>query len=127
MRNLTEVRDTLNLKGVKVLCRDYNAIRNEVGKGDFVYFDPPYHPLSNTASFTSYTSENFGWKDQEKLAELFHGLAGKKCFLMLSNSPEVRKLYEGHGYRLEVVKAGRAINSVAKKRGPVDELLVMNY
>jgi len=126
-RNLTEVRDTLNLKGVKVVCRDYNAIRNEVGKGDFVYFDPPYQPLSTTASFTSYTSENFGWKDQEKLAELFHRLAGKRCYLMLSNSPRVRELYEDRGYRLEVVKAGRAINSVAMKRGPIDELLVMNY
>jgi DNA adenine methylase len=126
-RNLTEVRDTLNLKGVEVLCRDYNAIRNNVGKGDFAYFDPPYQPLSTTANFTSYTSENFGWEDQQKLAKLYHKLAGKKCHLMLSNSPEVRELYEGRGYQLEVVRAVRAINSVATRRGPIDELLVMNY
>ncbi len=126
-RNLGEVRETLNQEGVKVLCQDYLMVRSEAKGGDFVYFDPPYEPLSNTANFTSYTSLNFSWADQEKLARLFHVLAAKKCYLMLSNSPEVRELYEGHGYRFESVKAGRAINSVATKRGPVDELLVMNY
>ena len=125
--NLAEVRETLNQQGVKVQCGDYVTIRNQVREGDFVYFDPPYHPLSETAHFTSYTSERFAWADQEKLASLFHTLTSKKCFVMLSNSPEVQQLYEGHGYHLKVVKAGRAINSVATKRGPIDELLVMNY
>jgi DNA adenine methylase len=125
--NLAEVRDTLNQEGIRILCRDYEAIRQEVKEGDFVYFDPPYHPLSETAHFTSYTSERFTWDDQEKLAGLFHKLAAKKCFIMLSNSPAVRRLYEGYGYQLDVVKAGRAINSVATRRGPIDELLVMNY
>ena len=127
IRNLTEVKYVLNLEGVKVLCRDHGDIKNEVGRGDFVYFDPPYKPLSGTASFTSYTRENFGLRDQEELAELYHKLSGKKCFLMLSNSPEVRDLYEGNGHHFEIVKAGRAINSVASRRGPIDELLVMNY
>lgn len=125
--NLAEVRDTLRQEAVKVLCRDYNAIRSEVREGDFVYFDPPYQPLSETAHFTSYTSESFSWADQEKVAKLFHTLARRKCHLMLSNSPAVRELYDGRGYRLESVKAGRSINAKATKRGPIDELLVMNY
>lgn len=126
-KNLTAVSKVLNMSGIRILHQDYLAARGQPKRGDFVYFDPPYFPASTTASFTSYTSEDFRWKDQENLSKLFHALAKKGCLVMLSNSPGVRQLYEGHGYRIETVKAGRAISSIGSKRGPVNELLVMNY
>jgi DNA adenine methylase len=125
-KNLAVVSSVLNQPGIKIQSRDY-ADAEEAKHGDFIYFDPPYQPLSKTANFTSYTSEIFAAKEQERLAQLFHRLSEKGCFVMLSNSPGVLPLYEGYNYRIETVKAGRAINSVGSSRGSVDELLVMNY
>lgn len=125
--NLRAVSSVLNKPGVRIMCDDYAKVAQYARKGDFVYFDPPYQPLSRTASFTSYTANNFELKDQIRLARLFQKLDSRGCLLMLSNSPRAESLYAGHGYRIERVKAARAINSVGGKRGPVDEILVMNY
>lgn len=125
--NLSEVSSVLNQTGVEIICQDYARVKQQAKKDDFVYFDPPYSPLSRTANFTSYTPGSFGRKSQEQLAEVFRDLSASGARVMLSNSPQVRPLYEGHGYRIETVRAGRAINSDATKRGPVDELLIMNY
>jgi DNA adenine methylase len=98
----------------------------DAGKGDFVYFDPPYDPVSPTASFTSYTAGDFGADDQRALAELMRTLADRGAHVMLSNSdtPFVRKLY--HGFRIEQVPCARAINSKASSRGAVMEVIVTN-
>ena len=96
------------------------------GAGDFVYFDPPYHPVSSTAKFTSYTQGSFDEDDQRELAALARSLDKRNCSVMLSNSdtPFIRKLYKG--FRLRTVDVARAINSNASKRGTVPELIITN-
>jgi DNA adenine methylase len=95
--------------------------------GDFVYFDPPYAPMSPTASFTSYAEGAFGDDQQVRLRDVFHELDRRGCKLMLSNSdvPRIRELYRA--FRVDLVAAPRAINCDAKKRGPVTEVVVRNY
>ena len=97
-------------------------------RGDFIYFDPPYHPVSETAYFTSYTEKTFKTEDQRRLAELYRALDEKGCLLMLSNSetPLVRELYQDR-YRIQIVSARRNINSRADKRGRIPEIVVTNY
>ncbi len=126
-RNLRAVSAALNDRNIKVRCSDFSMVKEDAQRGDFVYFDPPYQPLSPTASFAEYTSESFGMIDQERLVKVFHELAARGCYLMLSDSPMVLQLYDGHGYRIERVKASRAINCVGTGRGAIDELLVTNY
>lgn len=92
--------------------------------GDLVYFDPPYVPLNPTSSFTSYTKENFGKRDQEELAATFSELAERGVKVLLSNSdtPLVRELFQD--FKLHQLMAPRAINSKADRRQKVAELLV---
>ncbi len=103
---------------------DFRAAVVDAGKGDFVYFDPPYDPVTKTSNFTSYTAGSFGDDDQRALAELARGLVARGVRVMLSNSdtPFVRSLYRG--LRVERVKCARAINSNASRRGEVDEVVV---
>lgn len=115
------------LQSISLETCDFRSIPDFAQPGDFFYFDPPYHPLSETASFTSYTSGDFGENDQEELAEVFAQLSKKGCLCMLSNShtPLIHRLYRG--YRIEKVQANRAINSKVTNRKPIDEVLVLNY
>ena len=115
------------LQGVVVRAGDFSLCLETAAAGDFVYLDPPYDPLSNTANFTSYTSDDFGAGDQQRLAELFRTLDDRGCRVMLSNSstPFIRDLYGDYG-QIEV-QANRAISSKGNARGPIPELLVMNY
>ena len=118
------------LKNVEIKKQDYKEVLKKTKKGDFVYFDPPYYPVSKTASFTSYTSESFLEKEQIELRDTFIELHKRGCFVMLSNSdtPFINKIYsEPKGLRITKVQAGRAINSDASKRGKITEVLVTNY
>ena len=117
------------LQGVTLCDADFAEAIRDAGQGDFVYFDPPYVPLNATSSFTGYSRYGFDDEDHCRLAQAFHELTERGCRVMLSNSsaPLVYELYEGHGYRLEEVQARRNINSKGHKRGPVTELLIMNY
>ncbi len=117
------------LSGVEISCEDFEAGCDRAVAGDFVYLDPPYQPLSVTSSFTSYTAGDFGPGDQERLRDAFEAMTRRGVAAMLSNSdhPAIRDLYEGFGYRFEVVAMSRAINSVGSKRTPVPELLVSNF
>ncbi|MBX9723090.1 MAG: DNA adenine methylase, partial [Candidatus Obscuribacterales bacterium] len=74
------------LQNTNLNCRPFDKVLEHAKKGDFVYFDPPYHPLSSTANFTSYTKNSFSAADQEHLAETFAELDKRGCLLMLSNS-----------------------------------------
>jgi DNA adenine methylase len=114
------------LQDVTLLQGDFSRCAALAGPGDFVYLDPPYHPLSDTANFTSYTSGDFGIEDQRRLAKLFRELDQRGCQVMLSNSHTslVEDLYEG--YVQVQVQAIRAISSKASGRGSISELLVMN-
>jgi DNA adenine methylase len=118
------------LKGVEIKNQDYKEVLKKAKGGDFIYFDPPYYPVSKTASFTSYTSEGFFDKEQIDLRNTFKELSDRGCFVMLSNSdaPFINKIYsEIKGVRITKIKAGRAINSDASKRGKITEVLITNY
>jgi DNA adenine methylase len=108
------------------LCHgDFRAVAATARRGDFVYFDPPYDPVTKTANFTSYTAGAFGDDHQRALADLARGLVARGVKIMLSNSdtPFVRSLYRG--LRIDRVRCARAINSDASRRGDVDEVVVM--
>jgi len=118
------------LQNVEIKKQDYKEVLKKARKGDFIYFDPPYYPVSKTASFTSYTKEAFLDKEQTELRDTFAELHKRGCFVMLSNSdtPFINKIYsEIKGVRITKVQAGRAINSDASKRGKITEVLVTNY
>jgi DNA adenine methylase len=103
---------------------DYEQAVHDAGPGDLVYFDPPYVPLTETASFTSYTGDGFGAEDQRALADLVRRLVARGCRVLLSNSdtPRVRALYQG--LRVDRVFCARAINCNAARRGDVAEVIV---
>jgi DNA adenine methylase len=108
-------------------CSGFEVLVEKARPGDFIYFDPPYEPVSTTANFTSYTSGSFGPSDQEELAGVYATLDSMGCRVMLSNSdtPFIRDLYRRFDVR--TVLARRAINSKAERRGPVREVVVLNY
>lgn len=115
------------LQGVTIRHGSFELCLEHAAAGDFVYLDPPYHPLSETASFTSYTKDAFGPADQERLREVFGALDERGCKVLLSNSycDFILDLYAD--YAIEPVLAKRAINSNAAKRGAIKEVLVRNY
>jgi DNA adenine methylase len=114
------------LAGAKIEAEDFRLLELEAKAGDFIYFDPPYHPRSKTSYFTAYTRELFGQAEQEKLAALYRVLDRKGCLLMLSNSdtPLIRELYRD--FDIREVSARRMINSRADRRGAIRELVVLN-
>ena len=115
------------LQKAELHSRDFRDLASVARKGDFIYFDPPYHPRSKTSYFTSYTVGSFGEKDQRDLAEIYAKLDQRGCLLMLSNSdtPLIRELYAG--FHIHHVSARRTINSNSEKRGPISEVVVLNY
>ena len=117
------------LQSVTLRASDFAEATAAAEEGDFVYFDPPYAPLSATSSFTGYDRYGFTGADQARLARTVHALTGRGCRVMLSNSsaPLIYNLYQGHGYRILPIQARRSINSKPHKRGPVKELLILNY
>lgn len=123
--NLRLVSSTL--QDTEITLGDFALVLEKAQRGDFIYFDPPYHPLSETSSFTSYTAKDFGEEDQKRLADVFRTLDQRGCLVMLSNSdtPFIRELYDS--YNISIVKARRAINCRSNKRGPVNELVVRNF
>jgi DNA adenine methylase len=116
----------LALKNVELIHSSFESCLKYANEGDFIYFDPPYHPLSDTASFTSYTKEVFGVEYQKKLFDVFKKLDNRKCKVMLSNSycDFILDLYVD--YTKIVLKATRAINCKGTKRGEIKEVLILN-
>lgn len=115
------------LQNVDIEHDPFQTVLDWAEPGDFIYFDPPYAPLSKTASFTSYTEYPFGWEQQQELAEIFYILSKRGCKLMLSNSwtEAIINLYRD--FHCIELKASRAINSNSERRGKISELLVINY
>jgi DNA adenine methylase len=113
------------LQTVKLLTTDFETAVMSATAGDFVYFDPPYVPLSATSSFTSYTSVGFGSDDQVRLRDVALLLKKRGVHVLLSNSaaPLVRELY-GNGFKIHEVSAIRSINSKAEGRGAIKELVI---
>lgn len=131
---LHAVANVLARPRVSVVEAPFEGVADRARAGDLVYFDPPYAPLSQTASFRAYTARGFADVDQVKLQSLAIALARKNVGVLLSNSvaPSILALYENNrdtrraGLRAYRVPARRAINSKADRRGIVEELLVTN-
>ncbi|MGE0599599.1 MAG: DNA adenine methylase [Dehalococcoidia bacterium] len=117
------------LQHAELRSEDFAATCAAASPGDFVYLDPPYHPLSSTANFTGYTRADFGRADQQRLRDAFEDLSRRGVAAMLSNSDHeyVRGLYGGLGYRIQTVTMSRAINSRGTGRQPIGELLIDNF
>ena len=115
------------LKNTEIKCADFSEILTKVKRGDFVYFDPPYVPLNETSSFTSYTKDGFDMDMQFKLREVCDELDSMGVMFMLSNSDTkfVNELYSN--YEIKKVFASRAVNANAEGRGKITEVLVRNY
>lgn len=116
-----------NSNDIKIMQGDYRAVLKDLTKGTFVYFDPPYLPISTSSSFTGYTEGGFDEKEQIELKKECDKLSAKGIKFMLSNSdhPTIRELYKN--YNITTVQARRAINSKGNKRGEIKEVLVRNY
>lgn len=115
------------LQGLTIEQADFCQVRALAQPGDFVYFDPPYAPLSATANFTGYTKDGFDREMQYALRDLCRELDSKGVRFMVSNSsaPLVLGLYAE--FKIEFVYASRAINSKPSKRGKIPEVLISNF
>ena len=114
------------LEGVHLAMQDFRETLNQTRRGDFAYVDPPYVPVSLTASFTSYAKEDFGVEEQNELHAVCASAAARGVRLMLSNSdvPFIRKLYRD--FQIHTVQARRMVNCDGSKRGKVNEVVVIN-
>ncbi|MGQ0795741.1 MAG: DNA adenine methylase [Nitrosopumilaceae archaeon] len=127
--NLLIVSHVLRSKNISIKCQDFIKALENAQENDFVYLDPPYQPVSQTSNFTSYTNDNFGYEDQERLFLEFERLDSLGCKVMLSNSKsdEVLNLFENYTDNIIEIKANRSINSDSKKRANHSELIIKNY
>ena len=127
--NIRSVSHVLQSRKVSIKCRDFESVLNDTKKGDLVYFDPPYQPVSDTANFTSYTHKSFTITDLKRLANLCLDLDSKGCKVLLSNSDsqEVADMFTDKQWKIKKIEANRSINSNSKKRTGHFELLIKNY
>ena len=122
------------LQNVEIFYGDYSQCEQFATPNSFIYFDPPYRPMTNTASFVGYQQNGFNDENQKELAELFKRLANKGCKVMLSNSDPKNAnpndnffddLYKE--FDIQRIYARRMINCQADKRGDITEIVVRNY
>ena len=124
---LKSISNYLNKNNITILNTDFVDSVKNIRKNGFVYFDPPYDPISDSSSFTGYTLNGFDKEEQIRLKKLCDRLDNKGCKFLLSNSatPFILDLYKD--YEIIMVKASRTINSIGSGRGKIDEVLVKNY
>ncbi len=115
------------LKKASIQCVDFEKAIEKAEKGDFVYLDPPYYPVSKYSDFTRYTKEKFYQEDQVRLKESVDKLTKKGVYAMISNSDcdFIRNLYKG--FEVKTVVSSRSLNCKSDKRGEVSEVLITNY
>lgn len=129
LRNVSE-----KLKNVQIVCGDYKDSESFIDEKTFVYFDPPYRPLTPTANFTSYTEGLFDDKNQLELAEFVQKMNDKSAKVVVSNS-DPKNMNEDDNFfddtyashNIKRVSATRMINRSSEKRGPINELLISNF
>lgn len=131
--HVRSVASAFSRANVDIACVPFDEVLAGTGAGDFVYCDPPYAPLSRTASFAHYTAGGFSAFDQRRLQQAVIEACRRGAQVVLSNSsaPEIVSLYSAPaarkaGLTLTLVPARRAINSRASARGPVHEVVVTN-
>ena len=129
IENLTKLNKILNSTNTNIECYDYQNIITNVKEDDFVYLDPPYHPLNETSNFTNYTNFGFDINQQKRLANFFKELDKSKCKIILSNSDTIfiRDLYSSFKENIISLKTLRSINSNSKKRKNNNELIIKNF
>ena len=117
----------LNNNQIEIKKGDFEKAVLDVQPGDFVYFDPPYIPLSETSAFTSYTHEGFSYDDQVRLRDAFKRLSDTGAYVMLSNSSSalVEELYKD--FNIHYVEATRTNGAKSSSRGKISEIIVTNY
>lgn len=117
----------LNNNQLEIKVGDFEKAIVDVRTGDFVYFDPPYIPLSETSAFTSYTHEGFSFADQVRLRDVFKRLSDTGAYVMLSNSSSalVEELYKD--FNIHYVEATRTNGAKSSSRGKISEIIVTNY
>ena len=117
----------LNNNQIEIKKGDFEKAVLDVQPGDFVYFDPPYIPLSETSAFTSYTHEGFSYDDQVRLRDTFKKLSDTGAYVMLSNSSSflVEELYRD--CNIHYVEATRTNGAKSSSRGKISEIIVTNY
>lgn len=122
-----EISDYLNENNIEILNIDFEIAVEEAIAGDFVYFDPPYVPLNDTSSFTSYTHDGFTLDDQIRLRDIFSELTNRGVQVMLSNSATdiVEELYAD--FNIHRIEAIRTNGATQRSRRRVEELLITNY
>lgn len=124
---LKAVSKYFNDNDITILHGDYQDTLSYIHENDLVYLDPPYDPVSDTASFTGYSEIGFNKEDQIKLRDFCVQIHNRGAYFLLSNSATdfIKELYKE--FHIEIVKAKRPINSIGSKRGEIDEVLVRNY
>ncbi|HEW2269739.1 TPA: DNA adenine methylase [Streptococcus pneumoniae] len=117
----------INNNQLEIKVGDFEKAIVDVRTGDFVYFDPPYIPLSETSAFTSYTHEGFSFADQVRLRDAFKRLSDTGAYIMLSNSSSalVEELYKD--FNIHYVEATRTNGAKSSSRGKISEIIVTNY
>lgn len=132
-QHLRQVAAALRDPGVTLTHGSFDEVLAQAARGDFIYCDPPYAPLSRTACFANYTAQGFGHDEQTRLQQALIVAAERGAHVVLSNSsaPEIKQLYSTRQaklaqLRIKTIPARRAINSRAESRGPVTELIVTN-
>jgi len=124
---LRAVSRYLNRSKIIFRCGDFESAVDGISEGCFVYFDPPYDPVSDSANFTGYDKGGFGKEEQVRLKELCDWLNRRNIRFLLSNSATDFILDLYRDYNITIVKAKRPVNSRGDKRGEVDEVLIKNY
>ena len=116
------------LIGAKISCGSFTQAVKTAKKGDLVYFDPPYLPLSPSSSFSQYAKDNFNTRDHEKLAEVISNLTDRGVSVILSNSdtPETRRIFDKL-LTLRQISVNRSISAAAHARKPVNEVIGTNF
>lgn len=124
---LYQISEYLNENDIEILQTDFAEAVKDAQTGDFVYFDPPYIPLNETSSFTSYTHEGFSYEEQVRLCDTFKELTERGVYAMLSNSssPLVEELYKD--FNIYFVEAQRTNGAKSSSRGKISEIIVTNY
>lgn len=124
---LRAVSSYFNNAQITFKCGDFEEAVKGIRRGSFVYFDPPYDPVSDSANFTGYSRNGFNREEQIRLKKLCDKLNSKGVKFLLSNSATDFILDLYRDYNITIIQANRAINSKGDKRGKVSEVLVRNY
>ncbi|MDG1990609.1 MAG: Dam family site-specific DNA-(adenine-N6)-methyltransferase [Dehalococcoidia bacterium] len=133
---MPKILDVSNLQNISQILQKLHLRQHNINKGykfaksnDFVYFDPPFYPISKTADFTSYTTDKFSHDAQLKLKWIVDDLTNRKVYVMLSNSdhPWILGAYQSSAYMIKEVEARRSLSSNVLSRGKINELIITNY